>query len=269
MFALQSLMPITIMLFVIAMVVVLGIRISRLGKRNDVIRNWVLSLYAIVLVAAFVVSFFLPLQAESDVVSERVFEKEKVPSLYMTSEMDHFKDELQDYTVDEWKMETDAQELNLIVHGEEQDNLNVVVETKKENDGIIEATLYVTPNVIEGIDITTGLIPETSVNLESNGLIVETPRRKQEEISMMKQEFTIRQFTQDDWFAEIKEEFSNDSHFDSGDRIVASEDDPWIDVEDGRMFSTQMLYIRIPSGMTLDPVDLYIDEWRNEREEQN
>ncbi|TMN21170.1 hypothetical protein [Lentibacillus cibarius] len=244
-----SIIPIVLLLAVTGLFLFIGMRLAKSDKLSGIVRRWLFPGYLLVLLISFGLSFILPLEGDSDASRYRTFDKEKLPDLYMIPQVTGSINMLDDYLVDQWNLETKEKKLRLVIRGEENLN-NIAVKRKKANDGVVEAALYVTPFVIDGIDMTTGFLPKTHVKVNGRTLAIETPDRKRIDVSVFQKEFPIRQFTQKGWLASIDEEvgFGVSTKEMTGER----ESSPWMYKEEGRLFSTELLYLQIPADVEIE-----------------
>lgn len=105
----------------------------------------------------------------------------------------------QDRITKQWHFDYDGDELMMKAANNDMNGISIFVEKKKENDGKIDVLFYQTPTYVEGIDVTDQVKPPL-VDLSSGALSVAKPRLQELKFTSFKQEFSISQFTGEDWF---------------------------------------------------------------------
>ncbi|WP_217587230.1 hypothetical protein [Lentibacillus saliphilus] len=238
--------PVLIMILIVPLLIYFTIKwLSSFNIFTLTVKRWVFPVYTVILIVAFGLSFFLPLDVGSNESGIQRFDKEKVPNLYIIPQALGSVDLLKDYKVQEWVIPYDGDVFGIDTQGEEYIN-NIGYERKAEADGQIEATFYVTPYVIDNLDMTTDFMPEMQVTMQDDTLVVKTPTPIRHNISVLQKEFPIRQFAADGWLEGLKEEQS----FRVVDEVSSDEAQPqWINVDNDRIFSTELLYLKIPANM--------------------
>ncbi|GAA0429632.1 hypothetical protein GCM10008983_02500 [Lentibacillus halophilus] len=244
-----GIMPILLLLAVIGLLFAVGMRLLKSTKLSGIVRRWLFPGYLLILVIAFGLSFVLPLEGDSGASGDRTFHKKKLPDLFMIPQNTGSIDMLDDYLVNTWKLETDEETLHLVIRGQENLN-NIAVKRKKAADGVVEAELYVTPYVIDGIDMTTGFLPKTHMEVHGRTLAVETPDRKRVDISVFQKNVSVRQFTQKGWLSSLDERggFGVSTSETTGNKASS----PWEYKNNGRLHSTELLYLEIPADVEIE-----------------
>ncbi|HLR52545.1 MAG TPA: hypothetical protein VK072_06700 [Candidatus Avamphibacillus sp.] len=205
--------------------------------------RWLLIGYVTILLLAFGISYTIPGNEIDKNDRLKIVHDQDIPNLYAVPEFTGSIDIAQDYLTDEWTFDFDEETLHLEIFGEDMLN-NIAIETTKEKQ-TIDVNLYVTPSILNNIDFTTGSLPKTDVTLHDNVLTVETPSRNHVEVSQLQKPFPVRQFTESNYLnVDIEPGFSVSEEVDD-----TSVDSPYIDMDGGRIFSTELLYLKVPANV--------------------
>ncbi|MBP1080096.1 hypothetical protein JOC74_000584 [Bacillus capparidis] len=106
------------------------------------------------------------------------------------------------YKKKQWKFQYQLKQLNI----EGYIDPSIVIERKQGTDGTIEAIYFATDTILEGFKISK--LPSVNVRLNEESLIIDSPEPIQIELGLYSKEFPIRQFTDEQFMGESKEDGS-------------------------------------------------------------
>lgn len=190
--------------------------------------HWMLGSYLIVLLIASGVYLTIPKQGH--IHSEQT-SQDNIPNLAALVYEGKSLDDAHMYIQRQWELPYEQNQLQIVGSYEDYVDFNVLisVERKSEDDGIIEVTHYRTPIIVEGMDVTEFMDP-LQIDLLSTTLNITGLERVEVKLSSYRNDFPIRQFTEENWWWDWEYEFSR-----------------------------QVLLLRIPKSMQIIDVDEYFD----------
>lgn len=225
-------------------------------KRNQ----WLLIGYLVILIAALPIVYLLPINENNSDKNVTLTGDGKIPNLYVIPQMTGSIELAKDYLIDQWTFDYRETELNIEITGEDY-LTNIAIEKTEDLSNTIEAELYVTPNIIKNIALPTENIPATRAKLQGDNLVVQTPDRVEIGVAQVQNEFPIRQFTDPDYLDNI--EWGTGTGVNE-EVVVNSDDEQYVKEEDNRLFSTELLYIRVPIDIEIQPNEelniFFVDE---------
>lgn len=223
---------ITLLIFLIAIAsIFLLVKWSKNGNRKYLYGKriyWILGSYLIVLLVATGVYLIIPKQ---DRVYSEQMSQDNFPNLAELVYEGKSLDNVQMYIKNQWELPYEQNQLHIVGYHEDYADFNVLVsvERKAEDDGVVEATHYKTPIIVEGLDITEYMDP-IQVELSGTTLEITGLERVDVKLSTYRNDFPIRQFTEENW---------------------------WQDWE--YAFDRQVLFLRIPKSMQIIDMNEYFD----------
>lgn len=195
-------------LIILVMIVFVFLLAKRFNSRHKSYLNisrtyWMLGSYLVILLVATVVYFVLP--KEDRVYSEHT-SQDNIPNLvdyvYEGIPLDDA------YIQQKWELPYDQNELNIVGQYEDYVDFDILisVERKAEDDGIVEITHYKTPIFVEGLDVTEFMDP-INVELSPSTLEVTGLERVDVELHTYRNDFPVRQFTEENWWVDWEHAF--------------------------------------------------------------
>lgn len=147
-----------------------------------------LMLYIIVLLISMVFVLIIPVE------QERAFEAENLPNLHAMAYEGKLNDRAKDFLVYQKEIPFEDNQLNIrsALSGYNVFDIYVLVEEKDVEDSLVEAFLYQTPTVFDGIDVTKEIEPY-QIELTSNALSI-TAQDNHLSYAIFKTEFPFSQF---------------------------------------------------------------------------
>ncbi|MBU5467181.1 hypothetical protein KQI49_10150 [Virgibacillus sp. MSJ-26] len=214
-------------------------------KRNQ----WLLTGYLVILITSFTISYMLPINDNNSARSVRLINEDtKIPNLHVVPQMTGSIEMAEDYLVNEWEFDFEGTELNIEMLGEDIIS-NIAIETANLNN-TVEVGLYMTPHIIDNIDLTTGHIPTANVSLEDSKLTFQASAPVEVKISQVNKEFPIRQFKDSNYLSNPDWGTGTGVYEES---TTYAEDNKYLEPVDNRIFSTELLYIKIPADVDVSP----------------
>ncbi len=226
-------------LLILLLILIIGLVFARSNRRRKVATKvkyvnskkvqWLLSGYVFVLVSSFIISYFIPSEAQSIATEEEIeLAREDFHQLAYQGDLSEIKSE---YLKQQWEFPYDGTELTIAVPGDEYLTVSILVEKKNSNDGVIEAFYYTSPTIIDNIIASDKMNP-IQLELAGNDLSIMKPEPVKLVFITGKKEFTISQFMKED-------------------QLVS---------RGGSIFGQRLLYLKVPAGVELkDSPYLYIN----------
>lgn len=160
--------------------------------------KWLLGGYVMILLASLLVLQVLPEErfSQVDEVNNETLRKAQEASQGFFEMVMAGKPEQVDgiEILRQWDFEFQGKQLS--IGTDDYAAVMVFVERKKENDGKIEATHYVTKTILDKVDVTAG-IKSPTLSLKGNRLMKTEPEEYKIEIARFKREFLTEQFLKD------------------------------------------------------------------------